>query len=55
MNISIPQIVKVLKTLGFDRFYVKGEGCYLYDRNGARYLDFLSGSASSRSVAATRW
>jgi len=38
-----PQLVKVLKTLGFDRFYVKGEGSYLYDRNGERYLDFLAG------------
>jgi ornithine--oxo-acid transaminase len=38
-----PQLVKVLKTLGFDRFYVRGEGSYLYDRNGDRYLDFLAG------------
>ncbi|HEV8063834.1 MAG TPA: aspartate aminotransferase family protein [Acidimicrobiales bacterium] len=38
-----PQLVKVLKTLGFDRFYERGEGCYLYDRSGERYLDFLSG------------
>jgi len=38
-----PQLVKVLKTIGFDRFYVRGEGCYLYDRNGDRYLDFLAG------------
>jgi len=38
-----PQLVKVLKTLGFDRFYVRGEGSYLYDRNGERYLDLLSG------------
>ncbi len=38
-----PQLVKVLKTLGFDRFYVRGEGSYLYDRNGERYLDFLAG------------
>src|ERR1039457_4403214 len=38
-----PQLVKVLKTLGFDRFYVKGQGCYLYDRDGERYLDFLAG------------
>ncbi|HLN06258.1 MAG TPA: aminotransferase class III-fold pyridoxal phosphate-dependent enzyme, partial [Acidimicrobiales bacterium] len=38
-----PQLVKVLKTLGFDRIYVRGEGSYLYDRNGDRYLDFLSG------------
>lgn len=38
-----PQLVKVLKTLGFDRFYTRGEGCYLYDKNGERYLDFLAG------------
>jgi acetylornithine/succinyldiaminopimelate/putrescine aminotransferase len=38
-----PQMPKVLKTIGFDRFYVRGEGCYLYDRDGARYLDFLAG------------
>jgi len=38
-----PQLVRVLKTLGFDRLYVRGEGCYLYDDTGARYLDFLSG------------
>jgi ornithine--oxo-acid transaminase len=38
-----PQLVRVLRTIGFDRFYVRGEGCYLYDREGQRYLDFLSG------------
>jgi ornithine--oxo-acid transaminase len=38
-----PQLARVLKTLGFDRFYVKGEGCYLYDDKGDRYLDFLAG------------
>ena len=38
-----PQLVRVLKTLGFDRFYVRGEGCYLYDDRGDRYLDFLAG------------
>ncbi|MGH9171903.1 MAG: aspartate aminotransferase family protein [Acidimicrobiales bacterium] len=38
-----PQLVKVLKTLGFDRFYERGEGCYLYDKSGQQYLDFLSG------------
>lgn len=37
------QLVKVLKTIGFDRFYVRGEGCYLYDAAGERYLDLLSG------------
>ncbi|HEV2360284.1 MAG TPA: aminotransferase class III-fold pyridoxal phosphate-dependent enzyme, partial [Acidimicrobiales bacterium] len=38
-----PLMPKVLKTIGMDRFYVRGEGCYLYDRAGERYLDFLAG------------
>ncbi|MGH3731843.1 MAG: aspartate aminotransferase family protein [Acidimicrobiales bacterium] len=38
-----PQLAKVIKTLGFDRFYERGEGCYLYDERGAKYLDLLSG------------
>jgi acetylornithine/succinyldiaminopimelate/putrescine aminotransferase len=38
-----PQLVKVLQTLGFDRNYVHGEGSYLIDDRGDRYLDFLSG------------
>lgn len=38
-----PQLPRVLQTLAFDRFYERGEGCYLYDSEGRRYLDFLSG------------
>jgi acetylornithine/succinyldiaminopimelate/putrescine aminotransferase len=38
-----PQLTKVIKTLGFDRFYDHGEGCYLIDDEGKRYLDLLSG------------
>ncbi len=38
-----PQLTKVVKTLGFDRFYERGEGCYLFDDRGTRYLDMLSG------------
>jgi ornithine--oxo-acid transaminase len=38
-----PQMPRVLKTIGFDRFYERGEGCYLSDAEGERYLDFLSG------------
>ena len=38
-----PQLAKVLTTLGFDRTYVRGEGSYLYDDEGGRTLDFLSG------------
>jgi ornithine--oxo-acid transaminase len=37
------QLARVLKTIGFDRFYVRGEGSYLFDSEGERYLDFLSG------------
>ena len=38
-----PQLAKVVKTLGFDRFYERAEGCYLFDDEGRRYLDMLSG------------
>jgi acetylornithine/succinyldiaminopimelate/putrescine aminotransferase len=37
------QLPRVLGTIEFDRFYVRGEGCYLYDEAETRYLDFLSG------------
>jgi ornithine--oxo-acid transaminase len=38
-----PQLPRVLGTLEFARFYEKGEGCYLIDDKGTKYLDFLSG------------
>ncbi len=38
-----PKLVKVLRTIGFARQYVRAEGCYLWDKDGNRYLDFLSG------------
>jgi ornithine--oxo-acid transaminase len=38
-----PQMVRVLKTIGFDRHYTRAEGAYLFDKNGVRYLDLLSG------------
>jgi ornithine--oxo-acid transaminase len=37
------QLARTLRTLGFDRNYIRGEGCYLYDDAGQQYLDFLSG------------
>jgi ornithine--oxo-acid transaminase len=37
------QMVRVLKTIGYDVGFCKGRGQYLYDRNGAEYLDLLSG------------
>lgn len=38
-----PQLVRVLRTIGFDRQYVRGLGAYLWDDEGNRYLDLLSG------------
>jgi ornithine--oxo-acid transaminase len=38
-----PQMVRVLKTIGFDRHYTRAEGPYLFDKTGARYLDLLAG------------
>src|SRR3954466_12733466 len=37
------QFVRVLKTIGYDVGFQKGQGQYLFDREGARYLDLLSG------------
>lgn len=37
------QLVRVLRTIGFDKNYVRGEGQYLYDKDGHQYLDLLSG------------
>ncbi|ODT68047.1 MAG: aminotransferase [Nitrosomonadales bacterium SCN 54-20] len=37
-----PVFVKVLRTLGFNRTWVRGEGAYLWDEAGTRYLDFLT-------------
>lgn len=37
------QMVRVLKTIGYDRHYQKAVGQYLYDQEGTEYLDLLSG------------
>src|SRR5689334_23252466 len=37
------QMVRILKTIGYDVGFCKGRGQYLYDRAGDRYLDLLSG------------
>jgi ornithine--oxo-acid transaminase len=37
------QMVRVLKTIGYDVGFKKGQGQYLFDRDDARYLDLLSG------------
>jgi ornithine--oxo-acid transaminase len=37
------QMVRVLRTIGYDVGFRRGIGQYLYDRDNARYLDLLSG------------
>jgi len=38
-----PQLGRIVRTLGLDRDWARGEGPYLVDSGGARYLDLLSG------------
>lgn len=37
------QMVRMLRTIGYDVRFCRGEGAYLYDASGTRYLDLLSG------------
>jgi ornithine--oxo-acid transaminase len=38
-----PVFVKMLRTIGFDKQYVRGEGSHLWDAEGNKYLDLLTG------------
>lgn len=38
-----PRFAKTLRTIGFDRCYTRAEGPYLWDNEGRRYIDMLSG------------
>jgi ornithine--oxo-acid transaminase len=40
-----PAFAGALKTIGFDARYVRGEGAYLWDDRGRRYIDCLGGYA----------
>ncbi len=40
---SNEQLVRMLKMVGYDVGFCRGEGPYLYDRKGTKYLDLLSG------------
>ena len=42
-----PQLPRTLHTIGFDKDYVRGEGAYLYDAAGRRFLDASGGAAVS--------
>jgi ornithine--oxo-acid transaminase len=38
-----PQMGRILRTLGFDKTWVRGEGAHLIDSAGERYLDLFGG------------
>src|SRR5579863_371671 len=38
-----PAFVKMIRTIGFDKNYVRGQGEWLFDAEGHRYLDLLTG------------
>jgi ornithine--oxo-acid transaminase len=38
-----PQLPRTLHAIGFDKVYERAEGAYLWDRDGNRYADFLTG------------
>ena len=38
-----PSLARVQMIIGFDKIYIRGEGSYLWDADGNRYLDLLSG------------
>src|SRR5437868_844459 len=38
-----PHLSRMLRVIGFDKVYERAEGAYLYDRDGNRYTDFLTG------------
>jgi len=48
-------MVRVLQTLGFDVGFRTGQGQYLIDRAGSRYLDLLSGWGVLGSAAIIRF
>jgi acetylornithine/succinyldiaminopimelate/putrescine aminotransferase/acyl-CoA synthetase (AMP-forming)/AMP-acid ligase II/predicted amino acid dehydrogenase/acyl carrier protein len=37
-----PELGRVLQQMKMDKTFVRGEGCYLFDGAGRRYLDFLA-------------
>lgn len=41
-----PAMVRVLRLLGYDKKYVRGQGAYLYDDQDRQYLDCITGHAT---------
>ncbi|MCJ7706074.1 MAG: aminotransferase class III-fold pyridoxal phosphate-dependent enzyme, partial [Anaerolineales bacterium] len=40
-----PSLARVQGIIGFDKVYTRGQGAYLWDAEGNRYLDLLAGYA----------
>ena len=43
MRYISPHMARVQQIIGFDKIYTRGQGAYLWDEDGTRYLDLLSG------------
>jgi ornithine--oxo-acid transaminase len=43
MRYISPHMARVQQIIGFDKIYTRGEGAYLWDKDGVRYLDLLAG------------
>jgi ornithine--oxo-acid transaminase len=43
MKYISPHMARVQQIIGFDKLYTRGEGAYLWDVDGTRYLDLLAG------------
>jgi len=43
MRYISPHMARVQQIIGFDKLYTRGEGAYLWDVDGNRYLDLLAG------------
>ena len=43
MRYISPHMARVQQIIGFDKIYTRGQGAYLWDEDGTRYLDLLAG------------
>jgi ornithine--oxo-acid transaminase len=43
MKYISPHMARVQQIIGFDKIYTRGEGAYLWDAEGTRYLDLIAG------------
>jgi acetylornithine/succinyldiaminopimelate/putrescine aminotransferase len=43
MKYISPHMARVQQIIGFDKIYTRGEGAYVWDADGNRYLDLLAG------------